>query len=627
MSLLFREAKLKIVVEAPFVSAGLQTAGFGLDHTVLRKEGKPAVPGSHVKGLLRQVLEDMAAEADSPITPDQVAGWFGQEASNEESTDAAPTADRSDAGGVPSWQPKEAKIFFSDLVARDAPNANDGSLTRVAVDRRTGTAKDGHLQVIESPYATGQRMTLDGIVRLATDNDKLAIESFQVALDLLLAVGGLKGAGFGRVHCAKISLLCEPRETVLVSAPRNESCGASAHAGIVVRLDAPFLVNARRLAGNHFQGDLDVPGSVLKAAIGRKLALLEAGPRERLSSLLSKCRITSAKPIPEDLENPARPRVPPLSLYSVYLRDTENGRGEDREYYDALIEDPMELAECGEIAFSSDWKADQWNLVSSKFSGYDSSPHRISRTRTAVSVEGVAETARLFTQELISPDGWAWHARLDCPDDHDGDALCDLLAVIGGGLWPIGKTKAAVRATVSPAEPAIAASTTDPAGKVWRITLQSAAVLHGPDGLKPDDRGREAMQSHYRSYFQRAFDAWAGRAGVSPGGGLAVRGYARQQWTGGYLASRYPTHSDGYFPYLLTLPGSVFEIRAPESAQAFFEDLVRMGLPPAEGWPDGDDAWRRFPFVRENGFGEVTIDRRDLDIIAEITEAVSAGGA
>ena len=626
MSLLFREAKLKIVVEAPFVSAGLQTAGFGLDHTVLRKEGKPAVPGSHVKGLLRQVLEDMAAEDDSPITPDRVAGWFGQEASNEESTNAAPTADRSDAGGVPSWQPKEAEIFFSDLVARDdAPNADDGSLTRIAVDRRTGTARDGHLQVIESPYATGQRVTLDGIVRLATDDDDLAIGSFQVALDLLLAVGGLKGAGFGRVHCAEISP-CEPREPVLVTAPRDESCCASAHARIVVRLDAPFLVNARRLAGNHFQGDIHVPGSVLKAAIGRKLALLdEADNRERLSSLLSKCRITSAKPIPEDLDSPARPRVPPLSLYSLYLR--EDGGGEDRAYHDALIDDPMEWAELGgEIAFSSDWKADQRDLVSRRFSGYDSSPNFIPRTRTAVSAEGVAETARLFTQELVSPDGWAWHARLDCPDDHDGDALCDLLAVIGGGLWPIGKTKVAARATVSRAEPAIAAST-DPAGKVWRITLQSAAVLHGPDGLKPDDRGREAMQTHYRSYFQRAFDAWAERAGISPGGELAVCGYARQEWAGGYLASRYPTHSDGYFPYLLTLPGSVFEISAPEGAQAFFEALVRMGLPPAEGWPDGDDAWRRFPFVRENGFGEVTIDRRDLDIIAEITEAVSAGGA
>lgn len=350
MSLLFREAKLEIVVEAPFVSAGLQTASFGLDHTVLRKEGKPAVPGSHVKGLLRQVLEDMAAEADSPITPDQVAGWFGQEASNEESTDATPTADRRDAGGVPSWQPKEAKIFFSDLVARDAPNADDGSLTRVAVDRRTGTARDGHLQVIESPYATGQRVTLDGIVRLATDDDDLAIGSFQVALKLLLAVGGLKGAGFGRVHRAEISP-CEPREPVLLTAPRNESCGAWAHARIVVRLDAPFLVNARRLAGNHFQGDLDVPGSVLKAAIGRKLALLdEADIRERLSSLLSKCRITSAKPIPEDLESSARPRVPPLSLYSLYLR--KDGGGEDRAYHDALIENPMEWAELGgEIAF------------------------------------------------------------------------------------------------------------------------------------------------------------------------------------------------------------------------------------------------------------------------------------
>jgi len=83
----------------------------------------------------------------------------------------------------------------------------------------------------------------------------------------------------------------------------------------------------------------------------------------------------------------------------------------------------------------------------------------------------------------------------------------------------------------------------------------------------------------------------------------------KQKRVGGYLAARYPIVDNGYYPWILTDAGSVFEFGYPgrigERRQTF-----SAGLPVPSGFTESRKTWSGNPFVPENGFGEIRLAKK-----------------
>ncbi len=150
----------------------------------------------------------------------------------------------------------------------------------------------------------------------------------------------------------------------------------------------------------------------------------------------------------------------------------------------------------------------------------------------------------------------------------------------------------------------------DAAGnQIWRIVLETDALLHGPKDLckygEMDPGARLCAQ--YRDYFADAINQRAA-SGTVAAAQLSLRFYARQRWIGGYQARRFPILPDRYYSQLLTEAGSVFMLTAPSAAKPAIESFVRSGLPlPTSVAPEREFQYQRSAFPPENGYGEVSI--------------------
>ena len=119
----------------------------------------------------------------------------------------------------------------------------------------------------------------------------------------------------------------------------------------------------------------------------------------------------------------------------------------------------------------------------------------------------------------------------------------------------------------------------------WAVTLLTAAVLNDQDRLR--DGGD--LAADYQDYWQ----------GVLPGTRL-VNFFATHRLAGGWQAVRARRH-DGYRPFLLTEPGSVFLLQGGDPER--MRDLLCGNLP-VRGGAD----WRTCSFVPGNGFGAIALD-------------------
>ena len=135
------------------------------------------------------------------------------------------------------------------------------------------------------------------------------------------------------------------------------------------------------------------------------------------------------------------------------------------------------------------------------------------------------------------------------------------------------------------------------------VTLQTDALLGEPGGLR-SGAGLAELDAFYEA-------AWRE---ISGGQLQLVRFFARQRLLGGnYLWKRFRPR-EAYSPYLLTVAGSVFVLKATgtvEDARKKVADWLEKGLPVPKSCVGGESAWKTCPFVPENGWGEIAVDLSD----------------
>lgn len=418
-----------------------------------------------------------------------------------------------------------------------------GLCHRVEINEETGIAEAGHLLMIEMPFERGAIVPFEGKIILTDPNLQGVAEA---VLDRAFAcLHSIGGMKSVGFGRVKACALKPARKIAAASvAPVSDRLR------LCYQIDRPFLVNANRVDNNLSVGDETVPGAAIKACLARHLSPDEA-------EALSACHIGHARR--------KGAAVLPLSL-------GVRGSGEKRDIVDGFACIPAATR------FASDFKDGDLDLLKARFGGPGAPLRPVSRTRVAIDAETYsAKEHELFSQIALDPGSETWEGTVSSPD---AAFLAKIMGILSAGVAGLGKTNAVIKATEisKAAEPAL------PDGAV-RVVLQSEAVL------LPQDLASRDPYPAYEAYFERL--------GLSLG-----RFFASHALRGGYLGERYRAHPDHpYQPWLTTRAGSVFELTARAGGAALREALSQ-GLPPNH--PNQND-WRAFPFMRQNGFGEIAL--------------------
>lgn len=536
--------RVVVTLEAPFLMRGLEGLGFGVDAAQLRdRDGNAVIPGDQLKGLLRQAVRDLAG---TTVRLDDEA-LFGRQPK-----DAQGQADE-----------KRGHIVVSDLVAACLPT--EQILPRVAIDGETGSAKSGHLLMIESVAPIGERVTFTGELVVFVEAGRVddTVKGLQAALRLIPAIGAMETAGFGRVVETVLEKVTE--EPLLPPSPAARQGGRLVWS---FGFDRPLLVSAERLEANVLVGSEVIPGAVLKGALARRLELAGEDPAVHLDGL----RVGHAFPRRDGMEHG---RALPLSLV------TDRGAVQWR---DALLWDGP-LLDGAVPLFEPDWKGNARAQALQRL-GIGAGIAQVTRTRTAIDPEhGRADEGSLFSFRMVDPTDGRWRAVVDT-GSLGGDDLQKLLAILDDGLDGIGKTDAAMVGpslgpAVEPDPPQAVPGTADQ----FALMLETHALLIDTPALESAETLRDAFQAYFGQY-----------------GLTCVRFFAKQSWAGGIVA----LGRDPYRPFVLVDAGSCFLLQGDPAPIAGW---LRRGLPlPRWAIDEGLD-WQRCRYLPENGFGAVSLNR------------------
>ena len=596
---------LTLRVEGPVISQDSASPVFGFDAVMLKDGCKAVLPGTQIKGLLREIFE-LAIEQEAPgLDQAWLSEWFGT------------GSGAMDGSEEQSYEPKTGRLLIADLTAD--PAQLDEAITRVALDHKRGSVKEGMLQSIETPWGYGDVAKFIGEARVrgAVDAATLALLKTRLewAFKLIPAVGAFKTAGFGRLLGAETgewATLFRPPDADDTPSGTGGTDGSPATVSACDILDAggadfdlhpkeSFVVWPVSFGGNFFAGDTVIPGQVLKAVAARWLSDrgLLAGKEVALASLVFR----HARPIPEGAPKTPPPVTKPLSTYHG-VKDDGVTSGDDEECLtgDVLDDECLFNYASGEyaMAFQPDWKG-----VPAEY-GHEERLGRVARTRTAIGAGGVAEDERLFTHVAVDPKGFVWRVSVLIPPGTDpkvAATMAELLANLNGSSLGLGKTK--VPLTWSPTPLGPRPHVPRPKEGNWRVVLQTPACLHGPARTRSTKKDPiTALREDYTTYWKSVLGK----------GARLVDFMAQQRLAGGYLARRYPVAPCvGFEPYLLTQPGSIFVIAASEDRheseiEEKLKEVAIAGLPLSGCWPRNQRSWKTHPFLPEAGWGEIRIN-------------------
>ena len=596
--------ELTLQIEGPVISQDAGAPLFGFDTIALSRDGSAVIPGSQIKGLLREVFA-MAIIQEVPALNDEwLKCWFGEE--------SAPLGQGAEDSDYDGYEPHTGRLIFADFKAalpHEEDKDRNTAITRIEIDGQLGSVKEGMLQIIQAPFDYGDIAGFTGSVRVLGDVDCEKLKSLRAQLDwafqLVPAVGAMKTSGFGRLLKTDLGDWSPLSRQESKSNAGNVDLECICKAGGVelnLRPMEPFVVWPTSFGDNFFAGDETIPGQVLKAVAARWLSAqgLLTGREDAFSRLIFR----HARPAPSSGPNegsrangtPRRPSRIPLSVYLAFDKE-----GNTKHAGDALDkqEDFDIYSRFWTIAFQPDWKSVPKNLEDHY--GCPAQVGRVTRTRTAIGPGGVADDERLFTYAATDPDGFIWRSQVLIPSAASGTQLKEmakLLAALNGTSLGLGKTKAPVHWTSTALKTKPTASCRN---GVWRVVLQTPACLHGPAAKRSKCSDPiAALTEDYKNY-------WTDVLGE---GVHLVDFMAQQSLAGGYLARRYPVAPKiGFEPYLLTDPGSVFVLCAREGDATQMknesDELALAGLPLSKCWPKAN--WKTHPFLPEAGWGEVRI--------------------
>ena len=594
----------------PILSQSNTPQGYGIDAPMARTaRGEYCLPGSQVKGRLRQALEQMADL--NLIGLAQVDEWLGKSAGSlEPGSELLPI------------EPQRGLIGFEDFVYQGTSAGKDLRF-RIALDAAIGSVKKGAMLMIESPFAPGGEYTFRGVLQLTAADVKDAEQirlRLQQAFRLIGSIGAERTTGFGRLKAAQVA---GPANIEKAESGKAQAASVTGDLlGVELTPTTPFCIAKHRADDNVFETETEIPGGAIKGALAQawlhrlgKPGALEIGPdtdpsRPMLSKHFSRLRFSHA--FPGGLDSGIRPAHYPLSLITVKERPS---------FADLLYQPHPVIVRGGDRfrapAFEIDWKGDDPGLVGSAFGWPDFEKKKLLRVRTAINPETLtAKEAQLFSMETVVPDGltWRFHVDLEGVPKADRDQTSrELQSVFAFGLRSLGKTKAhagfgVVRSTEWPVPEYAQTSSTARPGE-WAVTLQTAALLCDPETLTRAS-GDAELRNAYQSYWTEA-----------SGGLLQLeRFFAGQSLGGGFYLYRRFQDGNPYRPWLLTNRGSVFLLRTTGDAaivQKTIDRWLRTGLPlptwateryRRAGIPGND--WRTCPYIPENGYGEIAVNMK-----------------
>ncbi len=588
--------KITVAIRSPFLFAGLEASGLGIDSSALRAPGggdedgppPPLLPGDHLRGHLRLALKLMADHAPSSGVDgaliDALLGTPSPEENGEQN------------------RPARGRLFMGDLIGKtrladgkEVPLEEGLVYSRVKIDDATGSAEKGMLQFIELAAPLGALVLFRGELTAfwpSGKGDELAT-ILEKALRLIPAMGGIKSAGFGEVVAER----CEITKTA--DAPLAAPLSREKHEdrlAFEVEFDRPILINAEHVALNVLRGSDIVPGGAIKGALANAFAA--AGEDTKIDSPLDKAlaRVVIGHAFPLK-DGKAANMALPLSLV------TATGKGGNIRVRDAarhwqggafLIDDRVPLVP----AFSGDWKAPEAKAAAEAWGAEKVDVPSLPRGRTAIGPQGVAKDQALFVTVARGVRGLRWGFTIE-RNGADRDLYGRIVETLKGGIYGLGRTDATMRIVgertdeLSPAEP----MKNSDGAEVWPILLTTFAVMTDPANPAP-------LTEQYEAFFRH-------RAGNDPGVVLRAH-FSSRIIAGRYAAVRRRAYGDAvYRPFELTKAGSLFLLSGLDSevVEAWRRGGLDAGLPQ----PDGslrDLNWTNCPFVSGNGYGAIGVYSR-----------------
>ncbi len=303
-----------LVTEGPVLSAGLGADLVGLDATMRRDGAERAVlPGSHIRGRVREALGELLATLegiDDPVTVEgKLAPLFGGAPGVDGGGPASALlfGDLTE-GGTSAAQTRSAVLTEEALDPRKKRGRRRAETrTHVAIDRHSGTARKANLGFVEAG-AQGTRRTWQGTVSTPaggvaglTEAELCSLIAW--GLRLAGAVGRNTMSGWGRVVDVKVGTGADGGVAKLdadrlvpllmqigeAAAPTPVAWPARTPAAvadpglqpldIAIVLHSPLLVSDGGAVANVFEGRTDIPGSVIRRGLAD--ALLHAAGRRR----------------------------------------------------------------------------------------------------------------------------------------------------------------------------------------------------------------------------------------------------------------------------------------------------------------------------------------------------------
>jgi len=612
-SRLYQVYELVLSFQAPLLTQQSGTLGVGIDSMMQRYQGKPVLNGSLVKGNLRHALSQLALLLPPPKKGDlakNIERWLGHKPLQGEESER-------------QWQGDLARgqvcfdtfwCYQGKTPVEQAPLRN-----RIKINAQ-GTVEEGALMSLEDCFPLDSVPRFVGKLR-ASFKDQVEQQAFErsleKALQLIPALGSLKGIGFGRLLTA--SLVPQQEQALLGTLAKTTT-----RFGLRMRFEQPFCVGRPRTNdSNRIESDNFISGAIIKGTLAQQYARGFAEPDLSLADLSRRLRnkyqfdaiiISHALPCVPAAEQWWRSLPVPLSLVS---------NGEvlfDASAYtlDALI---RVLGEAP-ASFQPDWKGKEW-AAAATLCQQAPEPQRLTLVRTEINpVRNSAEESRLFSMECIDPSDSEWLSVIDLSQTDAAKRpalLRDLTQLFAQGLTGVGKTKAQATLEFVPAEAMVPAcgslpETFSQAFEVKLMLVTEARLL--PQQLErlferypPNQQSDGFLQGLYQDYWRSQSEQ-----GLS-----LVRYFAQQQRYGGEYARRHYQQQSAqppqpYAPEWITQAGSVFLLRV-ENQQGLdcLKRWQQLGLP-AVSEADGSAAtWKSTAFVPENGYGEICINWPLLD--------------
>lgn len=589
-------------LQGPVLTQATAAGEFGIDAPAARTaDGKLCIPGTLVKGRMRQACEELNGLIPDNEQQFPVDTWFGKISGNRDNN-------------LETVAPQRGAIYFGDFVADEPKKKGSATIHRVRMDEYTGTVDKGAYLVMEAPVPPGQEIAFTGNITLVTAENPLKLgNKLLKALRWITSLGGERTVGFGSVKGVDLKLseqYAERNRQPLVF--KADSCCLA----LTLSPEGPFCLAMKKADGNLFASEEIIPGNVIKGGIATTWGLMlgkGANPviddqfdlsRPELCRNFSRLRISHAFPAEKGKQRPA---VAPLSLVKVKTEEKEDEDLDKDLLYDVAALSGICLIHKQAPAFAIDWKSS--DDVRKEF-GWPKLKRQM-LVRTAMSREHLsAEKEQLFAYESIVPDGVCWHGTIDLaavPENERQKVAEQFSAILANGLvgWSKTKTTAAADITVTDAP---VATDCFPYDGTCIITLQTPAILCNPENLNEQSGCRELLET-----YQQAI------ADISGNSLKLVRFFARQELLGGYYQHQRFQKGKPYHPWIMTTTGSVFvlqpEAGMEQNAQETLQAWQFSGLPLpqwakdmyARNDSDGNH-WQNCPYLPENGYGEIALN-------------------